>query len=110
MSVTRGKSMHLFLYKIQPTERYDGPAFDEYCISEGKYLPANRDRTACITCPLSNLCQAGFEEQVRRLQRGENPSLTDGCAFTTDELSGERLLKGLTTEQIEFVRRNVPNL
>src|SRR5579883_145839 len=65
-----------FMYNIDPSKPYDGPEFEEYCISEGKYLPASRDRTPCMTCPLFSLCQPGFEEQVRRLQNGENPSLT----------------------------------
>lgn len=98
------------LSKVNPSDRYDGPEFEEYCISERSYLPANRDRTPCITCPLSNLCQAGFEEQVRRIQMGESPSLTAGCAFTDASLSRENLLEGLTPEQVEFVVNNVPNI
>ncbi len=101
--------MSQFQYNVDPTKIYEGPDFEEYCISEGKYLPANRDRTPCITCPLFNLCQPGFEEQVRRLQQGENPSLTIGCAFEGDTLAPENLLKDLTDEQRDFVISKIPN-
>jgi hypothetical protein len=97
-------------YNVDPLARYDGPDFEEYCISEARYLPASRDRTPCISCPLSNLCQPGFEEQVRRLQRGENPSLTEGCAFNPEALKPHTLLAGLTEEQRAFVVAKVPNL
>ena len=93
-----------------PLTRYTGPEFEEYCIAEAKYLPASRDRTPCITCPLSNLCIPGFDEQVRRLQNGENPSLTEGCSFDPESLIPENLFKGLTTEQIDFLKKNIPNL
>jgi hypothetical protein len=79
-------------YKVKASERYDGPDFEEYCISEGRYLPAVRDRSPCIPCPLHHLCQVGFEEQVRRIAVGENPSLTESCAFTDRTLSPENLL------------------
>lgn len=98
------------LRKYHPTERYDGPEFEEYCISEAKYLPASRDRTPCLTCPLSTLCQAGFDEQVARVARGENPSLTEGCAFDPEALAPHNLLRGLTEEQTAFVKSKVPNL
>jgi len=97
-------------YKVKASERYDGPDFEEYCISEGRYLPAIRDRSPCIPCPLYNLCQVGFEEQVRRISSGENPSLTESCAFTDATLSPENLLEGLTREQIEFVMQKIPNM
>lgn len=95
-------------YNVDPTKPYDGPEFEEYCISEGCYLPASRDRTPCVTCPLSNLCLPGFEEQVRRIQAGENPSLTDGCAFDSASLTPDRLFDGLTEEQKTFVLAKVP--
>jgi hypothetical protein len=97
-------------YNIDPSKLYDGPEFEEYCISEGKYLPASRDRTPCISCPLSNLCQAGFEEQVRRIVSGKDPSLTNGCAFTDDQLNPPQLLAGLTEEQRNFVCAKIPGL
>ena len=93
-----------------PNERYVGPEFEEYCISEAKYLPASRDRTSCATCPLNNLCQAGFEEQIRRLQAGENPSLTEGCAFDPNALTPRQLLRDLTDEQKRFVISKLPSL
>ena len=97
-------------FNTKPTARYDGPLFDEYCISEGKYLPSHRDRSGCIPCPLSNLCQAGFEEHVARISRGENPSLTHGCAFSEDDLRADRLLAGLTSREVSFVREKIPSL
>jgi hypothetical protein len=97
-------------YNTDPLKNYDGPEFEEYCISEGKYLPASRDRTSCIECPLNNLCIPGFEEQVRRIQTGQNPSLTDGCAFDPEMLSSGRLLDGLTQLQIDFLKKHIPNL
>jgi hypothetical protein len=96
-------------FNTDPTLRYEGPEFEEYCISEGRYLPASRDRTPCMTCPLFNLCQPGFEEQVRRVQQGENPSLTAGCAFPEGTLARENLFDGLTEEQVEFVLSKVPS-
>jgi hypothetical protein len=101
--------IHLQL-DVLPTMRYNGPEFEEYCISEQKYVPASRDRTPCITCPLSNLCQEGFEEQVRRIQRGENPSLTEGCAFSPEALKPQVLLSDLSEEQRAFVISKIPNL
>lgn len=98
-----------FQYNVDPTKVYDGPEFEEYCISEARYLPANRDRTPCMTCPLFNLCQPGFEEQVRRIQQGLDPSLTNGCAFDGDVLSPDNLLKNLTNEQKDFVLSKIPN-
>ena len=98
-----------FKYIVDPNLQYDGPEFEEYCISEGKYLPAKRDRTPCITCPLFSLCQPGFEEQVRRIQQGENPSLTASCAFEGDSLSPDNLFKDLTAEQRDFVLSKIPN-
>lgn len=97
------------LYNTNPEQKYNGPEFEEYCISEGKYLAASRDRTPCTTCPLNNLCIPGFEEQVRKIQRGENPSLTEGCVFTEESLKPENLLEGLTTEQISFLKKHIPN-
>ena len=97
-------------YNVDPNKRYDGPSFEEYCISEKKYLPANRDRTPCLTCPLENLCQAGFEEQVRRVVSGEDPSLTKECNLTYKDLAPKKLFEGLSEEQIEFVKMNIPNL
>lgn len=93
-----------------PTERYQGPDFEEYCISESRYLPATRDRTPCITCPLNNLCIPGFEEQVRKIQNGENPSLTEGCVIPDSSLSREHLFKDLTETQINFLLKHIPNI
>lgn len=98
-----------FQYNVEANLRYDGPEFEEYCISEGKYLPASRDRTPCITCPLFNLCQPGFEEQVRRIQQGENASLTQGCAFPDGVLTRDALLSRLTEDQADFVLSKIPN-
>ena len=89
---------------------YDGPDFEEFCISEGRYLSARRDRSPCLSCPLCNLCQAGFDEQVKRVSRGENPSITEGTTFSEEELTKEHLLRGLTPEQVEFVQNKIPNL
>jgi hypothetical protein len=97
-------------FNTDPSRPYNGPEFEEYCIAEAKYLPATRNRTACITCPLNNLCIPGFEEQVRRLQNGENPSLTEGCSIEPDRLTAEKLFEGLTQQQIDFVKKHVPNL
>ena len=101
--------MNGLTYIVDPNQIYDGPSFEEYCISEAKYLPANRDRTPCTTCPLFDLCQPGFEEQVRRIQQGENPSLTASCAFDGDVLSPLNLLKGLSQVQKDFVISKIPN-
>ncbi len=97
-------------FNTDPSSPYNGPDFEEYCIREGKYLSAQRDRTPCIACPLSNLCQAGFEEQVMRVVRGENPSLTEGCSIDPRRLERDQLLSGLTPEQQEFVLSNIPNM
>lgn len=102
--------MELPVYNTNPVKRYKGPEFEEYCIAEANYLPATRDRTTCITCPLNNLCIPGFEEQVRKLQKGENPSLTEGCSVEPDILTPEKLFEGLTQEQIQFVKKHIPNL
>lgn len=98
------------MFEVDPTKKYDGPEFEEYCISEGRYLPASRDRTPCIICPLFSLCQPGFEEQVRRIQQGENYSLTEGCAFPDGSLDSENLFSGLTQEQIDFVKSKIPEM
>ncbi len=98
-----------FQYNVDANLRYEGPEFEEYCISEGKYLPATRDRTPCLTCPLFNLCQPGFEEQVRRIQQGENASLTQGCAFPDGALNRDSLLSTLSDEQANFVLSKIPN-
>ena len=90
--------------------QYQGPDFEEFCISEGSYLPASRDRSPCLLCPLCDLCQTGFEEQIRRVQRGENPSLTDNIIFSEEALSKENLLRGLTREQAEFVLLKIPSM
>ena len=97
-------------YNTDPLGQYNGPEFEEYCISEGKYLLASRDRTSCLKCPLNNLCIPGFEEQVRRIQNGENPSLTDGCSFDPKALSPEQLFIGLSQLQIDFLKKHIPNL
>ena len=94
---------------IQFLERYNGPEFKEYCISEGKYLPATRDRSPCLSCPLFNLCDAGFEEQIQRIQRKDSPSLTDD-EVNAEELTRDNLLSGLTAEQVEFVLAKIPDL
>ncbi|MBK9152494.1 MAG: hypothetical protein IPM26_16615 [Saprospiraceae bacterium] len=97
-------------YTTDPSKIYDGPNFEEFCIAQAKYLPANRNRTDCITCPLNNLCIPGFEEQVRRVISGENPSLTEGCSIDTNDLTSEKLFEGLSTEQINFIKKHIPNL
>lgn len=97
-------------FKVQANEKYEGPNFDEYCIAEQAYLPANRDRSPCLTCPLEDLCQAGFEEQVRLVVAGEDPSLTKSCALTAAQLTPQRLFENLREEQIAFVKVHVPNL
>ena len=97
-------------YTNDPTQRYEGPDFEEYCIDKSGYFPATRDRTPCIGCALQNLCQAGFDEQVQRASRGENPSLTDGVTFSPAELTMDRLLAGLSPEAVEFVTAKIGNL
>jgi hypothetical protein len=95
-------------YQTDPRKIYDGPEFDEYCIREGGYLPASRDRSECAVCPLGNLCQAGFEEQVRKVTNGENPSLTDCKVFAEEALMPENLVVGLSDDQVRFVKKYVP--
>lgn len=102
--------MEAIHHNIDPTKRYEGPDFEEYCISEGKYLPASRDRTPCIPCPLFGLCQPGFEEQVRRVISGLNPSLTEGCSISPDRIETPNLLDGLSEEQRAFVISKIPSL
>lgn len=94
-------------FNVDPRARYDGPEFEEYCISEKAYLPASRDRTPCLTCPLGDLCEAGFQEQVRLVSRGENPSLTECKVFPEESLTQENLLTGLSNEQKAFVLHHV---
>lgn len=94
-------------YNTDPRFPYDGPEFDEYCIREKAYLLASRDRTPCITCPLGNLCDAGFKEQVRLVTSGENPSLTDCKIIPEEDLSREKLLEGLSPDQRRFVLHHV---
>ena len=98
------------VYNGDPHERYEGPDFDEFCIAEKGYLSAQRDRTSCISCALSNLCQAGFAEQVRRVAAGQNPSLTKDCEFAAADLTSERLFDGLLETQITFLKRHIPGL
>jgi hypothetical protein len=90
--------------------KYAGPEFDEFCISENRFLHATRDRAPCLACPLCNLCQAGFEEQARRASRGENPSLTEDKVFIPELLTKERLFAGLSPEEANFVVEKVPGL
>ena len=97
-------------FNVDPRRPYDGPDFDEFCISEKSYLSARRDRSACERCALSNLCQAGFEHQVALAAQGKDPSLTKDCQLTEVELTAENLLKGLSEDQIEFVKTHIPNL
>ena|SRR5215207_3619272 len=97
-------------HSLKVITSYDGPDFEEFCISEGRYLSARRDRSPCRNCPLCNLCQAGFDEQVKRVGRGENPSLTEGTTFSEAELTREHLVRGLTPEQVAFVHNKIPNL
>ena len=47
---------------------------------------------------------------MRRVQEGEQPSLTDNHEFTADALTRENLLRGLTPEQVEFVLSKIPSL
>src|SRR4051812_12619945 len=97
-------------FNVDPRHPYDGPDFEEFCISEKGYLSARRDRSSCATCALSQLCQAGFEHQVSLVVQGKDPSLTKDCQLTASELTAENLLKGLSDEQIEFVKTHVPNI
>ena len=87
---------------------YEGPHFDEYCISEAAYLSSHRDRTPCRSCALENLCEAGFEEQQRLAALGMNPSLTDGVNFDSVQLQPVNILIGLTAEQRAFVSEKIP--
>ena len=95
---------------VDPAQRYDGPDFEEFCIAEKRYLSAQRDRTPCLSCELSNLCQAGFDEQVQRVLAGKNPSLTDDCTLAAGDLTAERLFDGLNEPQIAFLKRHIPDL
>lgn len=91
------------IYNTDPRDRYDGPEFDEYCIDKSGYLPACRDRSPCLDCSLNKLCQAGFDEQVKRVIAGVDPSLTKDCELTAQDLTWERLLEGLSPEAAAFV-------
>ncbi|MGY3695028.1 hypothetical protein ACVIGA_005108 [Bradyrhizobium sp. USDA 3240] len=97
-------------YNVDPNLLYDGPDFDEFCIAEKGYLKASRDRSPCIKCALSKLCQAGFEKQVSFTIEGKDPSLTKDCELTSADLTAERLLAGLNDEQTAFVKTHIPNL
>lgn len=101
--------MKVSSFNVDPRFRYDGPEFDEYCISEKAYLPASRDRAPCVTCPLGELCDAGFKEQVRLVAQGEDPSLTECKVFPEEALSKDKLLAGLSSEQQAFVLHHVFN-
>jgi hypothetical protein len=105
MHLTARAMTHTF--STHSAQLYNGPDFDEYCVSESAYLPANRDRTPCLTCPLSNLCQAGFEEQARRAITGEETSLTKDCQMPLADLGPENLLAGLDGRQRAFVTQHV---
>jgi hypothetical protein len=94
-------------FNVDPRLPYDGPQFEEYCIAEKAYLPASRDRTPCISCPLGNLCDAGFQEQVRLISSGENPSLTECKVFPEQALTKDSLLAGLSEDQRAFVLHHV---
>jgi hypothetical protein len=98
------------LLSLLPAGRYDGPDFEEFCIDKGAYLSARRDRTPCGTCPLGELCDAGFAEQIRRVEAGENPSLTEGREFDDEALAPPQLLAGLSPDQSEFVLGKIPSL
>jgi hypothetical protein len=97
-------------FNVDPLGFYDGPEFDEFCISEKGYVRASRDRTGCSTCSLANLCQAGFEEQVRRVEAGEDPSLTKGCTLSSSDLTPAKLFSGLREDQVSFIKYHVPSL
>ena len=96
-------------FNVDPLAKYDGPEFEEYCISARAYLPASRDRSACLVCPLGLLCDAGFKEQVRLVVAGESPSLTDCKVFPPEALKQEALLEGLADTQRAFVIHHVFN-
>ncbi len=97
-------------HNVDPKFPYDGPDFDEFCIAENGYLKASRDRSPCISCALSKLCQAGFEKQVHLAVEGKDPSLTKDCELTASDLTAERLLAGLTEEEIAFVKTYISSL
>ncbi|MGJ5091987.1 hypothetical protein ACQR18_07900 [Bradyrhizobium oligotrophicum] len=97
-------------FNVDPRNPYDGPDFDEFCIAEKSYLSARRDRSDCIACALSKLCQAGFEHQVDLAAQGRDPSLTKDCQLTAEDLTAERLFDGLTDEQVDFVKTHIPGL
>jgi hypothetical protein len=82
---------------------YRGREFLEYCVSEGCYMEATRDRSPCSVCVLEELCQAGFEEQVRRVNAGENPSLTEEMEVPDPVSAWAEVRKCLTSEQVEFI-------
>lgn len=96
--------------RMKQTEIYNGPDFLEFCISTGKFLPANRDRTPCVTCPLSRICQAGFEEQVKRVLEGKDASLTADVVFSDEDLKTESILRGKTQAQAEFLVSKISSL
>jgi hypothetical protein len=63
-----------------------------------------RDRTSCTACPLGELCQAGFEEQILRFHAGENPSLTDGQPLVENPtLAINELADLLSPQQFQFL-------
>lgn len=97
-------------YNVDPRFPYDGPDFDEFCISEKGYLKASRNRISCLSCALSKLCQAGFEKQVSLVNEGLDPSLTKNCEYNSSDLTAERLLSGLSADEIEFVKIHIPTL
>ncbi|RMB28310.1 hypothetical protein C8J47_2523 [Sphingomonas sp. PP-F2F-G114-C0414] len=94
-------------YQVDPLRLYDGPEFAEYCIAQSAYLPASRDRSACATCALGKLCDAGFQEQVSRVAAGLNPSLTECKTFDPASLEPERLLAGLDDAEAAFARAHI---
>ena len=97
-------------FNVDQKFHYDGPDFDEFCIAEKAYLRASRDRSPCVRCPLSKLCQAGFEKQVSLAVEGKDPSLTKNCELTVGDLTAERLLSGLNDEETAFVKSHIPGL